>query len=55
MYRDLQKGLPVEAEQIVGDMAARGRKLGVPTPLLAAAFAHLCVYQNRLGRAGDKK
>jgi 2-dehydropantoate 2-reductase len=55
MYRDLQKGLPVEAEQIVGDMAARGRKLGVPTPLLAAAFAHLCVYQNPLGRAGDKK
>lgn len=55
MYRDLQKGLPVEAEAIVGDMAARGRKLGIPAPLLTAAFAHLCVYQNRLDRAAGTK
>jgi 2-dehydropantoate 2-reductase len=55
MYRDLQKGLPVEAEAIVGDMAARGRTLGVPAPLLTAAFAHLCVYQNRLDRAAGTK
>ncbi len=48
MYRDLQAGLPVEADQILGDFLMRARALGVPTPLLAAAFAHLSVYQNRL-------
>ncbi len=47
MYRDLQQGFPVEAESIVGDMAARGRRLGVAVPLLAAAFTHLSVYQAR--------
>ncbi len=48
MYRDLQKGSPIEADQIVGDLLARGQALGVETPLLAAAYTHLCVYQNRL-------
>ncbi|MGA3302731.1 MAG: 2-dehydropantoate 2-reductase [Methylovirgula sp.] len=50
MYRDLQKGSPIEADQIVGDLLARGKALGVETPLLAAAYTHLCVYQNRLGK-----
>jgi 2-dehydropantoate 2-reductase len=49
MYRDLQQGLPVEADQIIGDLLARGQKAGVPTPLIAAAYAHLAVYQARLG------
>ncbi len=48
MYRDLQRGAPIEADQIVGDLLSRGQKAGVATPLLAAAYAHLCVYQNRL-------
>ena len=51
MYRDLQAGLPVEADQILGDFLLRARALGVSTPLLAAAFAHLSVYQNRLPAA----
>jgi 2-dehydropantoate 2-reductase len=50
MYRDLIAGRPVEAEQIVGDLLARGRQLEVSTPLLAAAFTNLSVYQNRIAR-----
>jgi 2-dehydropantoate 2-reductase len=48
MYRDLQNGHQIEADQIVGDLLARGRGFGVETPLLAAAYTNLCVYQNRL-------
>jgi 2-dehydropantoate 2-reductase len=48
MYRDLQKGAPVEADQILGDLLARARKANIDTPLLAAAYAHLSVYQNKL-------
>jgi 2-dehydropantoate 2-reductase len=47
MYRDLQRGAPIEADQIVGDLLARGKKGGLSTPLLAAAYTHLSVYQNR--------
>jgi 2-dehydropantoate 2-reductase len=48
MYRDLTQGLPVEAEHIVGDMLVRARRFGVAAPLVATAFAHLMVYQNRV-------
>jgi len=48
MYRDLEAGNPVEAEQIIGDLLARGRALGVATPLVAAAFIHLSVYQSKI-------
>ena len=46
------KGGPVEAEQILGDLLARARSFGVDTPLLAAAFTHLSVYQAGLQSAG---
>ncbi len=45
MYRDLKKGLPVEADAIVGDLLAHGKAQGVRTPLLAAAHVNLSVYQ----------
>lgn len=48
MYRDLVAGNAVEAEQIVGDLLARGRKAGLDLPLLSAASTNLMVYQNRL-------
>jgi 2-dehydropantoate 2-reductase len=48
MYRDLQRGSPVEVEQILGDLLARGRNAGVSTPLLAAAVANLSIYQARV-------
>jgi 2-dehydropantoate 2-reductase len=48
MYRDLQKGAPVEADQILGDLVARAQKADIATPLIAAAYTHLSVYQNKL-------
>ncbi len=51
MYRDLQAGLPVEADQILGDLLLRARALGVSAPMLMAAFTHLKVHQNRLPAA----
>ena len=50
MYRDLQQGRPIEAEQIVGDMVARGARHQLAMPLLSAAFAHLSVYQAQLAK-----
>lgn len=47
MYRDMQRGLPIEADHIVGDLLARAQAKGVATPLLAAAYTSLCVYQGR--------
>ena len=51
MYRDLNRGLAVEVEQILGDLLDRGRAAAVATPLLQAACAHLRVYQARVGAA----
>jgi 2-dehydropantoate 2-reductase len=48
MYRDLQQGAPIEADQIIGDLLVRGRAAGIDTPLLALAATHLAVYQRRL-------
>lgn len=51
MYRDLEQGHPIEADQIVGDLLARAARAGIATPLLAASYANLSVYQNRLKAA----
>jgi 2-dehydropantoate 2-reductase len=51
MYRDLTQGFRIEGDQIVGDLLARGKAAGLKTPLLAAAYANLSVYQNRLVKA----
>jgi 2-dehydropantoate 2-reductase len=45
MYRDLQSGNDVEADQILGDLAERARGFGLASPLLAAAYTNLKVYQ----------
>jgi 2-dehydropantoate 2-reductase len=50
MYRDLEQGNDVEADQMLGDLVARARAHGVPTPLIATAFTSLKVYQARLAR-----
>jgi len=47
MYRDLERRLPIEADDIIGDLLKRGRDAGIATPLLAAAYTHLCVYMAR--------
>jgi 2-dehydropantoate 2-reductase len=48
MYRDLQNGTPTEADQIIGDLLARAQHAHVPTPLLAAAYTHLSIFQSRV-------
>lgn len=48
MRRDLEAGRPVEADHIIGDLIARGRDRGVPSPLLEIAYTALEAYQNRL-------
>jgi 2-dehydropantoate 2-reductase len=48
MYRDLQKGVPIEADQIIGDLVERARLAGIEAPLLATIYTHLCVYQRRV-------
>lgn len=47
MYRDLQDGSPIEADQIIGDLLGRARKANIPAPLLTLACMHLSIYQNR--------
>ncbi len=45
MYRDLQIGKVVEADQIIGDLLLRAQRLQVPAPLLSAAYTSLSIYQ----------
>jgi 2-dehydropantoate 2-reductase len=49
MFRDLEEGSPIEADQIIGDLLRRGVEARLPVPLLAIAYTHLAIYQNRLG------
>lgn len=48
LYRDLLAGQPTEAEHIFGDLTARARAFGVPTPLLDAATVALRVHEHGL-------
>jgi 2-dehydropantoate 2-reductase len=47
MHRDLEQGAKIEADQIIGDLLVRASRAGLATPMLATAYAHLAVYQNR--------
>ncbi len=47
MHRDIKKNGPIEADHIIGDLVARARQAEVSTPLLAAAYTHLAVYQRQ--------
>ncbi len=44
MYRDLMQGYAIEADQIIGDLLARGARHAVATPLLNAVYVNLQVY-----------
>jgi 2-dehydropantoate 2-reductase len=54
MYRDLEKGSEIEADQIVGDLLTRGRQAGIAMPLLAAAYTHLSIYRARRVRVANR-
>ncbi len=51
MYRDLTKGAAVEADEIIGDLVARGQRAGIAAPMLSAVYANLCVYPARISKA----
>jgi 2-dehydropantoate 2-reductase len=50
MFRDVQRGRPIEVEEIIGDLLGRGSTAGIAAPLLSCAYIHLLVYQNQLAR-----
>lgn len=50
MYRDLGSGQRIEAEQIIGDLVGRARKLGVKVPLLEVVWSCLQIYLMRIGK-----
>jgi len=50
MLRDVERGGPVEADHIIGDMIRRARAKGVATPLLRLVLAHLQAYEARRKR-----
>jgi 2-dehydropantoate 2-reductase len=45
MLRDIERGSITEAEHILGDMANRARALGIDTPILDLARAHVAAYE----------
>jgi 2-dehydropantoate 2-reductase len=51
MYRDLKKGTLVEVDTILGDLLEHGRRYGLTTPILQAAFVNLSIYQRGRDRA----
>jgi 2-dehydropantoate 2-reductase len=48
MFRDMRRGSPIEADQIIGDLLARGEQAGIQAPLLGAAYARMVIYQRRV-------
>ena len=50
MMKDMERGAPIEGEQIIGDLLARGTAAGVEAPLLSVVHAHLRTYEARRER-----
>jgi 2-dehydropantoate 2-reductase len=50
MLRDIERGAPIEADHIVGDLLQRGGKQPDDHPLLRVAYAHLKAYEARRKR-----
>jgi 2-dehydropantoate 2-reductase len=50
MLRDIERGAPIEADQIIYDLTRRGRAEGLDLPLLAVVETHLKAYEARRAR-----
>lgn len=50
MLRDLEKGGPIEADHVIGDLLRRGQAAGLGIPLLKLAYLHLKAYEARRQR-----
>jgi 2-dehydropantoate 2-reductase len=47
MLRDIEAGLPIEADHILGDLLKRDSRGTQASPLLRVVYAHVKTYQNR--------
>lgn len=47
MLRDIERGAPIEADQIVGDLLRRGGEHALTSPMLRIAYTHLKAYEFR--------
>lgn len=47
MLRDMEKGLPVEANHLQGYLLQAAKRLQIATPLLQIVFTNLAVYENK--------
>jgi 2-dehydropantoate 2-reductase len=54
MFRDIERGAPIEADHMIGDMLQRGEKDGIASPLLRVVHAHLKTYEARRQRESAK-
>lgn len=54
MLRDLERGNPVEADHIIGDMYRRAHDLGHDASVLRMVYCHLQTYEARRARGGLK-
>jgi 2-dehydropantoate 2-reductase len=50
MLRDIERGAPIEADHIIGDLLARGGGRSGDYPLLRIGYAHLRTYEARRQR-----
>jgi 2-dehydropantoate 2-reductase len=50
MFRDIERGAPIEASHMIGDLLRRGEEEGIASPLLRVAHAHLKAYEARRAR-----
>jgi 2-dehydropantoate 2-reductase len=50
MLRDVERGAPIEADHIIGDLLRRGGNESARQPLLRIAYAHLQAYEARRKR-----
>lgn len=55
MLRDIEGGGRIEADHVIGDLIARGRRLApdLPTPMLDIAYTGLKAYEARRAREGS--
>jgi 2-dehydropantoate 2-reductase len=47
MFRDIEAGLPVEADHVIGDLIARADAAKVEVPKLRIAYTHLKAYERQ--------
>jgi 2-dehydropantoate 2-reductase len=47
MFRDIEAGLRIEADHVIGDLIARGEAANIATPRLRIAYTHLKAYERQ--------